>query len=83
MVILGGALLVPPPPAVDKNAVVTNTVTMESSGRQCVRLSAPGQSVEFEAQAAANGAVVRYCVPDAPAGGGIDSTLSLYVKRDL
>src|SRR5436190_9321713 len=54
MTINGGAILGPPPRAVDKNVTVTNTVESESSGRQCVKLSASGQYVEFSAQAAAN-----------------------------
>jgi Alpha-1,3-glucanase catalytic domain D1/Alpha-1,3-glucanase catalytic domain D2 len=55
-----------------------NVVASESSGRRCVRLSAPGQYVEFTAQAAANALVVRYSVPDTSDGAGADSTISLY-----
>ena len=79
MNIVGGSLLGPPPREVDKNVEVTNTFAMEASGRQCVRLSGTGQAVQFAAQAEANTLVVRYSIPDAPAGGGIDSTISLYL----
>jgi len=58
-------------------------VETESSGQKCVQLAAPGQYVEFTAKAAANALVVRYSLPDAPGGGGIDSTLSLYLNGKL
>ena len=53
----------------------------ESSGRQSVRLARDGEYVEIVAATggAANSVVVRYSIPDAPAGGGINSTLSLYI----
>ena len=51
-----------------------NTVEWESSGRKCVRLAAAGQYLEFTAKAVANAMVVRYSLPDAPDGGGIDAT---------
>ncbi|MES1181126.1 MAG: glycosyl hydrolase family 28-related protein, partial [Verrucomicrobiota bacterium] len=57
-------------------------VETESSGQKCVKL-ADGQSVEFTAKATANAIVVRYSLPDAPGGGGIDSTLNLYVNDKL
>jgi hypothetical protein len=53
-------------------------VETESSGQKCVKLDAAGEYVEFAVQAPANALVVRYSLPDAPAGGGIDSTLDLY-----
>src|SRR6266567_4462812 len=80
MTINGGAILGPPPRAVDKNVTVTNTVEVESSGRQCVKLSAIGQYVEFAAAGAANTLVVRYSVPDTADGTGADYTLSLYLN---
>ena len=55
-----------------------NAVEWESSGRKCVRLAVAGQYLEFTAKAVANAMVVRYSLPDAPDGGGIDATLSLY-----
>ncbi|QIB42423.1 right-handed parallel beta-helix repeat-containing protein [Streptomyces aureoverticillatus] len=50
----------------------------ESSGRKAVRLDATGDHVEFTSTAATNSIVVRNSIPDAPGGGGIDATLSLY-----
>ena len=55
-------------------------VEAESSGRQCVKLDAAGQYIEFTAKAAANAIVVRYSLPDSPDGSGINSTLGLYVN---
>ncbi|HEY5069318.1 MAG TPA: glycosyl hydrolase family 28-related protein, partial [Candidatus Acidoferrum sp.] len=53
-------------------------VETESSGQKCVKLAATGQFVKFIAQSSANAIVVRYSLPDAPGGGGLNSTLSLY-----
>jgi hypothetical protein len=50
----------------------------EASGRMAVRLTA-GQSVSIQSLHDANSIVVRYCIPDAPAGGGITATVSVYV----
>jgi hypothetical protein len=58
-------------------------IEMESSRQKCVKLSAAGEYVEFAAQSPANAIVVRYSLPDASAGGGIDSTLSLYQNGKL
>ncbi|MBT2442930.1 discoidin domain-containing protein [Streptomyces sp. ISL-36] len=57
----------------------TNFAT-ESSGRTSVRLDTTGQFVEFISTNPANSLVVRNSVPDAPAGGGTDATISLYVN---
>ncbi|MCX7002686.1 MAG: glycosyl hydrolase family 28-related protein [bacterium] len=57
-----------------------HTVEAESSGRQCVKLASPGQYVELTAQQPANALVVRYSMPDAANGGGIDATVSLYTN---
>jgi hypothetical protein len=59
------------------------TLAAEASGRQAVKLTAPGQYVEFTLTRPANALTVRYAIPDAPAGGGIDAplTLSLNGKR--
>ncbi len=56
------------------------TPEAESSGRRFVRLEAVGDHVEFTVTKAADSIVVRYVIPDAPDGGGIASTLSLYSK---
>ena len=53
-------------------------VETESSGQKCVKLVDAGEYVEFTAQSPANTMVVRYSLPDAPDGGGINSTLSLF-----
>jgi hypothetical protein len=52
-------------------------ISGESSGRQAVTLSAPGQQVVFENKEPSNSIVVRYSVPD----GGHDywTTLSVFV----
>ncbi len=52
----------------------------EASGRSGVRLQAVGDYVEWQCQAPADTIVVRHCIPDAPAGGGLSGTLSLYVN---
>ena len=58
-------------------------VETESSGQKCVKLVAAAEYVEFTAQSPANALVVRYSLPDAPNGGGINSTLSLYQNGKL
>ncbi|BCL18033.1 CARDB domain-containing protein [Micromonospora sagamiensis] len=57
----------------------TNFAT-ESSGRRSVRLTSTGQFVEFTSTNPANSIVVRNSIPDAPNGGGINATISLYVN---
>jgi hypothetical protein len=62
-------------------------VETESSGEECVKLTGAGEYVEFTAGAGANAVVVRYSLPDPAAGGGVDTTLGLFVNgsrvRDL
>lgn len=55
-------------------------IAAESSGRRSVKLSATGQYVQINATRPANSIVLRYVIPDAPKGGGITATLSLYVN---
>ncbi len=55
------------------------TVAAESSGRKFVNLSVTGDYVEWVAPKDANALVVRYNMPDAAQGGGVNATLSLYV----
>ncbi|GAA3805720.1 CARDB domain-containing protein [Sphaerisporangium flaviroseum] len=57
----------------------TNFAT-ESSGRQSVRLNNTGQFVEFTSTHASNSIVVRNSIPDAPGGGGIEASISLYIN---
>ena len=56
------------------------TAESEASGRKLVKLDADGQIVEITATKPANTIVVRYCIPDAPGGGGTDATLGLSVN---
>jgi hypothetical protein len=56
------------------------TLAAEASGRQAVELTAPGQYVEFTLTQPANAITLRYAIPDAPAGGGIDAPLTLTVN---
>lgn len=57
----------------------TNFAT-ESSGRKSVRLNSTGQYVEFTSTNPTNSIVVRNSIPDAPGGGGIEATISLYAN---
>lgn len=56
----------------------TNFAT-ESSGRESVRLNSTGEYVEFTSVNQANSIVVRNSIPDAPGGGGIEASISLYI----
>ncbi|WP_052848976.1 right-handed parallel beta-helix repeat-containing protein [Streptomyces avicenniae] len=60
----------------------TNFAT-ESSGRESVRLDATGEFVEFSSTVPTNSIVVRNSIPDAPGGGGIDATISLYADGEF
>jgi hypothetical protein len=53
------------------------TLAGEASGRKAVKLTAPGQYIEFTLTRPANAITVRYSIPDAPTGGGIDAPLTL------
>lgn len=57
------------------------TIPSEASGRRAVLLDATGEYVQFTASSAANSVVVRYVIPDALSGGGINATISLYVNN--
>jgi hypothetical protein len=54
-------------------------IEAEAIGRMAVRLDKTGDYVAFATTKAANSMVVRYSIPDAPQGGGIDATLSLFI----
>lgn len=58
-------------------------VETESSGQRCVKLTAKGQYVEFAAIAPANSLVIRYSLPDGPAGRGVSAGLSIYKNGRL
>jgi Pectate lyase superfamily protein len=55
-------------------------VETEASGQRAVQLTPAGGHVEFAAPVPANALVLRYHLPDAPAGGGTDTTLRLLVN---
>ncbi|MET8861850.1 discoidin domain-containing protein [Nonomuraea sp. NPDC004580] len=55
------------------------TIAGEASGRRAVTLGQTGAYVEFTAKAPTNTLVTRFSIPDAPGGGGIDTTLNVYV----
>jgi len=57
-----------------------NHIEAEAIGRKAVRLDKTGDYVSFRTTAKANSIVVRFSIPDAPNGGGIDATLGLYVN---
>ncbi|WP_344886227.1 CARDB domain-containing protein, partial [Nonomuraea antimicrobica] len=56
------------------------TIAGEASGRRAVTLNQTGAYVEFTTRAATNTLVTRFNMPDAPGGGGINSTLNVYVN---
>ncbi|MFC6086494.1 discoidin domain-containing protein [Sphaerisporangium aureirubrum] len=55
-------------------------VAGEASGRRAVTLNSNGNYVEFTTKASTNTLVTRFSIPDAPGGGGINSTLNIYVN---
>ena len=55
-------------------------IQAEAIGRSAVQLNRTGDFVAFNTNAPANSIVVRYSIPDAPQGGGINATLGLYVN---
>jgi hypothetical protein len=55
-------------------------IEAEAIGRKAVRLDKTGDYVAFNTTKAANSIVVRFSIPDAPGGGGIDATLGLYIN---
>jgi len=57
-----------------------STPEMEASGRAYRQLTVRGDFIDFLRVCAADTIVIRYCIPDAPTGGGISAPLSLYVN---
>lgn len=55
------------------------TVELESSGRKCIMLKSAGDAVSWTTTEDANAIMVRVSTPDAANGGGLESTLNLYV----
>ncbi|HET6559488.1 MAG TPA: glycosyl hydrolase family 28-related protein, partial [Prolixibacteraceae bacterium] len=58
-------------------------VETESSGQRCVMLQENGQWVELTSTINANSMVLRYSLPDSKNGGGLHSTLGIYVNGKL
>ncbi|MFI6095915.1 CARDB domain-containing protein [Lentzea sp. NPDC051213] len=52
----------------------------EASGRKAVTLNTTGSSVEFTTKRATNSLVTRFSLPDAPTGGGTQSTVDVFVN---
>jgi hypothetical protein len=52
----------------------------EASGRRAVTLNSSGAFVEFTTRASTNTLVTRFSIPDAPGGGGITSSINVYVN---
>jgi hypothetical protein len=57
------------------------TLSGEASGRTAVKL-VPGQYVSFTLTKPANAVTIRYAIPDAPNGGGIDAPLVVGVDQN-
>ena len=55
-------------------------VAGEASGRRAVTLNSNGSFVEFTTRAATNTLVTRFSIPDSAGGGGINSTINVYVN---
>ena len=72
-VVAGGASVVGP------NRTIGD-LAGEASGRKAVTLNSTGSSVEFTTRAATNTLVTRFSIPDSSGGGGINSTLNVYVN---
>ncbi|GLY91740.1 CARDB domain-containing protein [Actinoallomurus iriomotensis] len=72
-VLAGGATIVGP------NRTIGD-LAGEASGRRAVKLASTGASVEFTTKASTNTLVTRFAMPDASGGGGINSTLDVYVN---
>ncbi|OKI49208.1 discoidin domain-containing protein [Micromonospora sp. CB01531] len=52
----------------------------EASGRKAVTLNSTGSYVQWTTRVPTNTLVVRFSIPDAPGGGGINTTLNIYVN---
>lgn len=52
----------------------------EASGRKAVVLDGTGEYVQFTTPVATNTLVTRFAMPDSSGGGGIDSSIDLYVN---
>ncbi|WP_347404768.1 discoidin domain-containing protein [Micromonospora sp. WMMD1102] len=68
----GGATVIGP------NRIVGD-LAGEASGRRAVTLNSTGAYVEWTTRAPTNTLVTRFSIPDSAGGGGINSTLNIYV----
>ena len=57
-------------------------IASEASGRSAVELKDEGDYLAITLQEATNSLVLRYCIPDAANGGGIEATLNLYADGE-
>jgi len=55
----------------------------EATGRTAVTLDSTGNYVQWTSREASNTFDLRYSIPDAPGGGGINATLDLYANGTL
>ena len=55
----------------------------EATGREAVTLDNTGDSVSWTSRESTNTFVLRYSIPDAAGGGGINATLDLYANGQL
>lgn len=62
---------------------VADSPELEASGKAYVALPAPGDYLEVDVAAQSNGLVLRYMLPDATNGGGIEGSLSLYRNNNF
>lgn len=58
-------------------------VETESSGQQAVRLNSGEEFIAFTSSVDANSMVVRYSLPDANQGGGLEDLLQIYINEKL
>ena len=61
-------------------SVTRGDIATEAVTRRAVRLNHTGEKITFRAPKSFNAIVVRYCIPDAPQGGGIEAPLSMSVN---
>lgn len=64
----------------DRTRYDVNHIEAEAIGRKAVRLEKVGDYVSIKASKAGNSVVVRLSIPDSPSGGGIDSTIGVYIN---
>nr|WP_286219210.1 discoidin domain-containing protein [Paraoerskovia sediminicola] len=58
---------------------VVGDLAGEANGRRAVTLGSTGSYVEWTTKAPTNSLVTRFSIPDAPGGGGTESTIDVFV----